>query len=229
MTGFYNTLEHFDLSDETYNALKGKILQRQLKPGSKISINEVAAGLGVSRTPVVVALQRLAGEGLVEIHPRRGTFVKGITADEVEGVFEVRRMVELYAAQYILEKELVQQFLDCIRPAQDQMDRATSGEDYLDYQAFMQGDHDFHAILVDQTGNRRLIDIYRDLNAHMHVLRAHYVDDVENARQTQREHLAFVEALESGDLGKIQAAVDNHINNVKSRIIQLIQEEGGRI
>lgn len=229
MKDFYTTLEHIDLSEETYLTLKEKILQRQLKPGSKISVNEVASGLGVSRTPVVVALQRLAGEGLVDIHPRRGTFVKGITVGEVEGVFEVRRMVELYAAQYILENGLVQQFLDCIHPAQEKMEQATSGEDYLDYQVFMQGDHDFHALLVDQTGNRRLIDIYRDLNPHMHVARAHYVDDVENARQTQREHFAFIEALKCGDLEKIQAALDTHINNVKSRIIQLIQEEGGQI
>lgn len=229
MKEFYNTLEHIDLTEETYRTLKEKILQRQLKPGSKISINDVANGLGVSRTPVVVALQRLAGEGLVEVQPRRGTFVKGITAEEVEGIFEVRRMIEMYAAQYILENELVGQFLEAIHLAESRMYQSSSGEDYLDYLTFMQGDQDFHTLLVEQTDNRRLIDIYHGLNVHIHVARAHYVDDVENARQAQIEHKQFLKALQRGDLLQIQATIDVHINNVKSRIVQLIEAKGGQI
>ena len=229
MKDIYNTLDHSDLSEETYFTLKEKILLRQLKPGSKISINEVASGLGVSRTPVVVALQRLAGEGLVVIHPRRGSFVKGITAEEVEDVFEVRRMFELYAAQFILENGLVRQFLEAVRTAESLMDQAVSGEEYLDYPSFMQGDRNFHTILVEQTGNGRIVDIYRDLNVHIHVARAHYVDDVENAYQIQREHKLFIDALQRGNLEETQAVLNAHINNVKSRIVRLIKDEGGLI
>ncbi len=225
----YPSLQHFDLSEETYQLLKEKILKRQLKPGQKISINEIADGLGVSRTPVVVALQRLSGEGLVEIIPRRGTFVRGVTDFEVEEVFDVRHMIELYAVQHLLKNGKVDEFLVSVQPSLFTMEGAVSGEDYLDYEKFMQGDQDFHLALVCQTENRRIIDIYRDLNVHMHVARAHYISDVESARQTQREHSELIESFKEGDLEKAQDAITAHVNYVKTRIIQLIRDQGGQI
>jgi GntR family transcriptional regulator, rspAB operon transcriptional repressor len=229
MNDLYQTLDHTDLSEETYFLLKEKILKRELKPGHKISINEIAEGLGISRTPVIVSLQRLAGEGLVEVKARRGTYVHGITTAEVEDVFEVRRMIELYAAQKLLEKDLVPQYLAAIQSALNLMEKAASGENYVDYPNFIQGDHDFHLILVGMTGNRHIIDIYRNLNVHMQVSRAHYVADVEGARQTQQEHAWMLECFQSHDLETVQKALDAHIQNVKNRIVQLIQAEGGQI
>lgn len=229
MEDIYRSLQHVDLSEETYQLLKEKILKRQLKPGQKISINDVAEGLGVSRTPVVVALQRLSGEGLVEIIPRRGTFVRGVTDVEVEEVFDVRQMIELYAVQHLLQNGKVNEFLLSIQPTLSMMESAVSGEEYLDYEKFMQGDQDFHLALVCQTENRRIIDIYRDLNVHMHVVRAHYISDVETARQTQREHAGLIEAFKQGDLEKAQEAINAHVTYVKTRIIQLIRDEGGQI
>ncbi len=229
MSDLYQVLDHTDLSEETYCLLKEKILKRELKPGHKIFINEIAQGLGVSRTPVIVSLQRLAGEGLVEVKARRGTYVHGISAAEVEDVFEVRRMIELYAAQTILEKGLVAQYQAAIQEALDLMEKATSGGDYIDYPNFIQGDHDFHFILVRMTGNRRMVDIYQSLNVHMQVARAHYIADVEDARQTRQEHALILAGLQNGDLEKVQEALNAHIQNVKMGIIQLIRDEGGQI
>jgi DNA-binding GntR family transcriptional regulator len=225
----YRSLEHTDLSEETYRQLKERILRRQFTPGDKIAINEVAQGLGVSRTPVIAALQRLAADGLVEVVARRGTFVHCITPTEVEDIFEVRRMIELYAAQLILEKRLVPQFRAASGQACAVMEQAAVGDAYLDYHNFIRGDHDFHFLLVSLTENRRIIDIYRGLNVHTQVARAQYIDTVEDARQTQREHASLLEAFDQGHLDQVRQALNQHINNVKHRIIQVIHDQGGQI
>ncbi len=61
----YRPLERTDLSEQTYEVLKDRILRRQLKPKERINVDEIAQRLGVSRTPVTDALKRLAVEGLV--------------------------------------------------------------------------------------------------------------------------------------------------------------------
>jgi GntR family transcriptional regulator, rspAB operon transcriptional repressor len=229
MNEFYPVLEHTDLSEETYQLLKEKILKRELKPGHKVDINEVAEALGVSRTPVVVSLQRLAVEGLVEVKARRGTYVRGISVADVEEVFEVRRMIELFAAQHVIEHGLTGAYLEAIQGALDLMEQAATGDDFVDYPHFMQADHSLHLLLVQMTENRRLIEIYQNLNVHIQVARAHYVDDVEDARQTRQEHTRLIEALRGGNLETVQKALNAHIQNVKSRMVQLIQDEGGEI
>ena len=98
MTSVYRPLDKTDLTEQTYRAIREKILTRVLRPGQKISADEVAHALSVSRTPVMDALKRLANDGLVEILPRRGTFVTEITAESVNELFAVRIMMELFAA-----------------------------------------------------------------------------------------------------------------------------------
>ncbi len=68
-----------------------------------MSVDAVARGLGVSRTPVVNALKLLENDGLVEIHPRRGTFVTELTARDVADLFEIRQMIELLCRRTALQ------------------------------------------------------------------------------------------------------------------------------
>lgn len=225
----YSPLDHTDLTEKTYLVLKDRILRRQLRPGEKISVPEVAEALGVSRTPVTDALKRLATEGLVEIIPRRGTFVTEVTARDVAELFDVRMMIELYAAQTVAQNGKVDRFLEDIEAPMAGMEQAIVDDDYKDYDAFIANDRDLHLALVKLTENEHLIRIYKDLNVHMRVARAHYLNSVEDARQAQREHEAIVDAFSSGDPDRINHALSTHITNVKERILELLEERGGRL
>ncbi len=228
-TEVYAPLERTDLTEQTYQVLKEKILLRQITPGERIAVDDVARGLGVSRTPVTDALKRLAGEGLVEIVPRRGTFVSGLTAREVDEWFDIRLMIELHAADQLLRRGETGNFLRSVQDPIERMRHSVRQDSYNDYTTFMDGDRDFHHLLVSSMGNEHLTRIYTDLNVHIQVARAHHLNSVENPRQVQEEHDAILEAFESGEAEAVRQALSRHIINVKSRILELLEARGGRL
>lgn len=228
-TEVYVPLDRTDLTEQTYQVLKEKILLRQITPGERIAVDEVARGLGVSRTPVTDALKRLAGEGLVEIVPRRGTFVSGLTAHEVDEWFDIRLMIELHAADRLLSRSEARSFLRSVQDPMQRMRLSVRQDSYNDYMTFMEGDRDFHYLLVRSTGNEHLTRIYTNLNVHIQVARAHHLHSVENPRQVQEEHDAILVAFETEDADAVRQALTRHITNVKSRILELLEARGGRL
>ncbi len=222
-------LEKVDLAEQTYSILRDWIIKRRFKPGDKISAEEMAEKFGVSRTPVIVALQRLANEGLVEIIPQRGTFVTELTARDVAELFEIRLMIEVYAADQVLATGQVPQFLENIRKPMARMKQAMSDDDYGDYEEFIDADQDLHMALVLLTGNQRLIRLYRDLHVHIHVARAHYIDSVEKARQACVEHDAIADAFRDGQPDHVRQALSSHIGTVKERILEILKRPGEKL
>ena len=77
-------LSRANLSDEVYEALKEGIFRKHFAPGERLDLGKIEREMGVSRTPVKVALNRLAVEGLVEIVPRSGTYVTSPTTSAVD-------------------------------------------------------------------------------------------------------------------------------------------------
>lgn len=225
----YPSIKHLDLTDQTYRFLKERILKREISPGEKISVEDIAHGLGVSRTPVVNALKMLESEGLVEIQPRRGTFVTHLTAKDVADLFEIRLLIELYAARRVFQEDKVDLLLMEITEPLSRMQGAMAEDDYIDYDSFISGDRDLHMNLVRLLDNNRLIQIYTDLNVHMQVARAHYLDTVENAHQAQREHDAMLHAIKIRDINGLEAALTEHISNVEIRILAMLAERGGQL
>jgi DNA-binding GntR family transcriptional regulator len=168
-------------------------------------------------------------EGLVDIVPRRGTFVTSLTARDVAELFDVRAVIELYAANRILQDGKTDEFLRRIEQPMARMRQASASGDYRDYPAFMDGDRDFHLALVDLTGNSRLSDVYGDLNVHIQVSRAHYLATVEDAMQALREHEAIIAAFRTGDPEAVGRSLAGHISNVKNRIVDMLGPRGGRL
>jgi GntR family transcriptional regulator, rspAB operon transcriptional repressor len=222
-------LDHTDLTEQTYRILKQKILRRQLKPGQRILVDDIAHALGVSRTPVTDALKRLAVEGLVVIQPRRGTFVSELTSRDVAELFDIRLILELYAARHTLEQEKVDAFLTAIEEPMRHMREATVNDSYGDYETFIAADRKLHLELVKMTENQRLIQTYTDLNVHMGVSRAHYLNSVENAREAHQEHQEILRAFRSRDRNDVEQALATHILNVKTRILSMLEARGGKL
>lgn len=85
--------------DAAYHALRHAIVTSALKPGERLNVEQLAEQLGVSLTPVRGAIQRLATEGLVNIHPRSGTFVASLSLQDIEETFQIRAALEGLAAE----------------------------------------------------------------------------------------------------------------------------------
>jgi len=229
LDSLYPPLDRTDLTEQTYEVLKDRILRRQLKPRERINVDDIAQRLGVSRTPVTDALKRLAVEGLVEIQPRRGTFVSSLTARDVAELFDVRAVIELYAAKRILCEGRSEEYLRRIEQPMERMRQASASGDYRDYPAFMDGDRDFHLALVDLAGNARLVIVYAGLNVHIQVSRAHYLNTVQDAVQALHEHDVIIAAFCAKDPEAVERSLETHISNVKNRILDLLQARGGEL
>lgn len=225
----YFPLDHTDLTEQTYTVLKDRILTRRMEPGARVSVPEIAAALGVSRTPVTDALKRLATEGLVEIVPRRGTFVTGLSAMDVSELFEIRLLIESYAVDAILGGGYSAEYLQAVSEPMARMRRAMIDDDYGDYETFVSGDRELHMTLVEMTHNQRLLEIYTDLNVHIQVTRAHYLDSVENARQAYQEHEAILDGFREESAERVKAALRDHVTHVKDRMLDLLAKHGGSL
>lgn len=223
------TLVLTDLTAQIHGILRDQILKRDLKPGQQISVNEVADALKVSRTPVTDALKRLAGEGLVVIKPRVGTFVTELTAHDVAELFDVRLMMELYAAETVVENDRTERFLAESSAPMLVMKETVLNEDYRDYEAFITNDRELHLALVRATGNSHLVRIYGNLNLHMQAARAYYLKNVENATEIQRQHDTIIEGFKIRDVVRIRQALTMHITEVKERILHILDDVGGTL
>ena len=212
-----------DLGEKVYQILRDQILTGQLAPGSPLLVIELAEKLGVSRTPVKDALNRLSAEGLVEDIPRKGYFAAKIDVADIIDMFDARLMIETAA---------VERGITLLTPAEsEEMRRLLHemeqciGEQgvFIDYPRFVEMDSQFHQTIVGTAKNRHLSEIHRRLSIHLHICRLHFATQVGHRRsaETLREHEAIIEAFSNRDLAALTKALKEHVESV-SRVFAAI-------
>ena len=220
-------IDHTALSEKVYLILRTKILKRELKFGQKLLINEIARQLGVSRTPVKDAANRLALEGLVEKVPRRGTFVTTLTSQDVAELLDLRLLLELYAAEKVLEKGRVELLLAEMEKCMANLDRVANGDD-LDREAWMSWNRDLHLSLIRLADNSHLLQTYEGLNIDLRLGQVLlYSRGVEYLVQTQQEHQAIYEAFDNGNWEQVEKAISTHINTTKKEALKALEAQLG--
>jgi DNA-binding GntR family transcriptional regulator len=192
-----------------YEALHRGMIEGRYPPGSWVRESDVARAIGVSRTPVREALNRLQAEGLVRIHPHRGAVVVGWTARDLDDIFELRVLVEGYGARRVAQHPPpdVTGLLDLC----DQMDQLLEDDRPEHREAMSQLAVDFHALLHELTGNRLLVSMLPSLVGAPFVREAfdhHTHDDLARAFAQHRE---LVEAVLAGDGEWAQAIMVAHL------------------
>ncbi|MGV8149847.1 MAG: GntR family transcriptional regulator [Alkaliphilus sp.] len=90
------------LVDKVCENIRIDIIKQDLKPGDKIDIKSLSDKYGVSATPLKMALNRLVSENIIQNFPRQGMYIKTIKPEEINEIFEVRQMMDLYYARDII-------------------------------------------------------------------------------------------------------------------------------
>lgn len=219
------TLTVHRVADLVYRILKERILRLDFTPGQRLQVDRLARQLGVSRTPVKDALNALAGEGLVEIVPRRGTFVAAPSAQTIAELFDLRRALELLAAELLLAR-VTETDLARLRARLAALDELL--DEHADVDEHMRRNLAFHRELVQLAGNRKLLEVYEGLNVHIQIARVHARQRNwrERRHQEREEHYAILAALEARDPHRLAAAVDGHIRRAKDSLIQDLTTAG---
>lgn len=162
-----NLIDITNINEKVYAFLNRGIINLTYPPGGKINIRELQQELGVSHTPIKDALFRLAGEEMVEISSRRGTFATEVTEQDIREIAETRMILETGAVEIVARQITNEQFAEL-----EELFQATLiAEESVGYDSYMERDSQFHLKIIELTNNQRLIKLYRQLNAHMQIVR----------------------------------------------------------
>jgi DNA-binding GntR family transcriptional regulator len=197
-------------SDAVFNILRESILDRTFLPGERLDVRALSAKLEVSQTPVKEAITRLVTEGLIEQRPRSGTYISVLSAEDIKETLAVRRSLECLAAETIFN-HMVEDDLAKLEEMVVLLERPIRND--RERQQHERKNTEFHLRIVELSKNRKLMDFYRNLNAHLKMARVHY-SSVFTAQRLQEEcveHRTIMSALEARDPAALSGALSHHI------------------
>jgi len=194
------------LSEKAYHLIKEKIITLELPPSAVIDERALMQELGLGRTPIREALQRLAVEGLVNIGPRRGIFVADISITDLQKIFEVRMCLEGFCAQLAAQRITADQIMQMETVLQD-LEHVQSG----DVKALMTIDERFHSLMYQAADNEFLAETLSRLYAlslRLWYLVLYRLGDV---REAIEQHRGIADALKAGDGERAAELTKQHI------------------
>lgn len=204
------------LSTAVYENLRAVIFDGVLVPGLKLEEEALSRALGVSRTPLRQALQRLEHDGLVEIIPWRGAFVADLTKQEIIDLLELREGLEGIAARLATER-IDRLTLRRMRELMDP-DRLTAAVD-SDPRLIAKSDTLFHEMIYKATGNKKLIEVMRRINDQSHLMRLKTVHLIERRGVSLEETWRVLRAIEEGDEDQAEFYARQHIQTLRAVVV----------
>lgn len=191
-------------------AIVSGILSGRIKPGTRLSENQLASLFGVSRTRVREAMMRLETRCIVHVSPRRGWFVAEPSAEEATMVYGARRVIEAGLLRSM--RRLAESGRDRLHAHLAEEKAAIEAGDRQRLNCLM---GDFHIRVAELADNAVLIEILRDLTARTILISMLYQSDF-HAVQSHLGHCRIVEAMEQGDFSKAAALSVEHLDEVET-------------
>lgn len=214
-------LQRKALGDDVYSVLRKMIVHRELEPGSKIVEAQIASLLGVSRTPVREALQRLEYEGWVENQLGRSPRVTPMTSGKVEEIYPLIAVLEglavrlamphLTAADLQHMKELTNTMASCARRG--------------DVEKLLEADTRFHGLLHERSQNHRLRRFIGDLRGRTERFEHAYFSTPAAIRGSLRRHRKLVRLLEKENAQAAQRALEKQWDVGRRELLEIVRQE----
>ena len=212
-------LSNLSLVNQAYKELKRVILEHQIPQGGKLNEAEFAAALGISRTPVREAVNRLEKEGLVEILPQRGAFVVRCSEKDIFELFLIRENLEGLAARLAAERINEENLINlesCIQGF-----REPFTEDQI--QQYAEEDFRFHQTIVMLSDSQRLIKLISTLHDHIRIFRLTTLGLSNRMKVSLEEHRLIIEAFRLRDAEGSDQRVRQHIRHVREGVMENIE------
>ncbi len=188
------------------------IVRLDLAPGDVVREDDLREHLGIGRTPIREALQRLARDQFVTVIPRRGMLVSPIDVDDLTLLYETRAVMEPYAARLAATRgtgaawdEMADVIETSLRPG-------------LAPEQLMDVDRRCHEIIWAAAGNRFLTDTLDALYAQSDRVWHMYLADVYDTGHAVDEHIELHEVLRSGDADRAHAAMADHLRGFDEQV-----------
>lgn len=210
---------YLPLRDVVFNTLREAILKGDLKPGERLMELQLAAKLGVSRTPIREAIRMLEQEGLAVTMPRKGAEVAKMTLKDMEDVLEIRESLDELAVRIACEK-ITEEQLKRLIAVKETFETSTRTGDVT---KIAEADVSFHDVIYEATGNPKLVTLLNNLREQVYRYRVEYIKDPKNYPILIAEHEAIVEALKNRDKMVAVLAMHEHVANQAAAVKSVIQ------
>lgn len=203
-----------NINKKIYDYIKENIIWCEFPPGTKINVKKLCRDLGVSYTPVKDALYQLAGEGLVIISPRSGTYIRNISEEDIHEILRVRLYIEKAAVAEIVPK-ITDEQLQIIKNIYEKSVAISVEPNHTEsYKRFLECDSRLHRTIIALAENKWLNETYAKLNVHMQTFRYLVLKGTQGKLPTtDNDHKRIIEAFFERDVKRVKEAVSNHICN----------------
>ena len=209
--------------DRVYVELRSMAMTFRFLPGERLNEAILAKELGVSRTPLREALNRLSTEGFLTFSANNGFFRKPLDVKEVFDLYEFRMCLELSAIKLAVERATDEQLTEIenflAESAREEPSRTVDDLVTLDEQ--------FHEMLMKLTGNVQMLNSLRNVNARIQFVR--WLDMTERRSETQSQHKNIVSALRNRDRRECERLISDHIAHRIDQIFDKVERSYGRI
>ncbi|MEQ8708646.1 MAG: GntR family transcriptional regulator [Rhodospirillales bacterium] len=210
-------------AEQAYRELKRRILDNELSPGANLLEQEIAAELGMSRTPAREAMMRLANEGLVEVKPRHGMRVLPISADDMEEIYLILTSLESTAAAVVAKRGLTTDEFAALETAVSEMDNALTRDDLS---AWARADERFHQLLLHYCANRRLTALVENFWDQAHRVRMVTLKLRPRPINSNKDHRQLLEAIAARDSEKAREIHSRHREVSGRTLVEILRTSG---
>lgn len=202
------------LSGKVFTKIKNDILEGRYQVGHELREVTLGEEMGVSRTPVREALRQLELEGLVEIIPNKGAYVKGISEKDIWDIYQIRARLEGLCAGMAAESITQEQI--------DRMDEIILLTHFYegkeDYEHLVSMDSQFHEVLYEACNSKMLQHLLSDYHQYVQRIRRRSLQRQQRAKQSTQEHEAILQAIKDKDEQRADKLATEHILNVIQNI-----------
>lgn len=212
--------EKKSLVDEAYEKIRQKICDFELVPGRAISDFILSKELGMSRTPIRMALQKVQNDGLIrDGGAGQSYYVCEITAEDIVDLFDARSGIELTALSLLMRREVTAEELDYLRKINLLMEDVNK-QGHVKQQFYY--DQKFHDKLVVLSGNSRIIRFHESLL--LQLTRMRVLSYLERSYQNKayRDHEKVISMIAGGNREGALRALEDHIESTKRNYIELL-------
>jgi len=204
-----------NLTTLAYNSIREYILEGRLDENSRLTEDFLSDQLGISKSPVREALNRLEAEGLIRIEPRKGAYLRRLSVVEIKELYDAREALEAHVVRTAV---VTPALLADLRQSLKRQRTLLKAHDKPHY---IEEDVRFHALLAQATGNGFLCSLLENIQNQIWVSRRKTYDL--SSSTAPDSHDAIVKALEEGSLDAAERAMREHIRNVLERLLVFLE------
>jgi DNA-binding GntR family transcriptional regulator len=208
------------LEEKVYLSLEEQIISQKLRPGEAVTEMKLSRELGVSRTPVREALQRLDREGLIKLIPNKGAVVLGISEQDLIDIYKIRMRLEGLAARIAAEKKDV----EFCRQLGDNIDLTGFYMSKGDIEKVKDLDSEFHDIIYRCCESRMLGKTLSELHRYIASYRKLSLAASGRIDRSLAEHKEIYDAIASGNTDAADELMSKHVERALENLLKIINK-----